>query len=169
MLLLMNSGHIVRCSLADWVIRSESNYCWRRRATPLYLSIYQKRLAPMRLRKARVIWKKSENVTSMMRCTRPSIHENCEAAYTGMWAETGLCYFLPSHETSHTEFMNRHLQQMKDFTLVAKTHIPNYPPVAPEMALTWPSSPLFDVGFHCCYHHRSGRNMSRIDFFVLNY
>ena len=73
MLLLMSSGHIVRCSLADWVIRSESNYCWRRRAIPLYLSIYQKRLAPTRLRKARVIWK-SENVGSMMRSLYEAQH-----------------------------------------------------------------------------------------------
>ena len=29
------------------------------------------------------------------------------------------------------------------------------------MALTWPSSPLFEAGSHCCNHHRSGRNTSR--------
>lgn len=81
-----------------------------------------------------------------------------------------LVFAIFFHPTKRlTEFMNRHSQQIKEFTFVAQTYIPNYPPVAPEMALTWPSSPLFDVGFHCCYHHRPGRNMSRIDFFVLNY
>jgi hypothetical protein len=78
--------------------------------------------------------------------------------------------FFAPHETSHTDFMNRRSQQMEDLLLVShRLSIPNHPPVTPEMALTWPSSPLFDVRFHCCNHHRSGRNMSRIDFFVLNY
>ena len=52
--------------IADCMLRSESNYCWRRRATRLCSSIYQKRRAPMRSRKAKVIWR-TENTWLLVR------------------------------------------------------------------------------------------------------
>jgi len=52
--------------LADRPVRSVSNYFWRRRAIRLCSSIYQKRQAPMRSRKARVIWR-TENTWLLVR------------------------------------------------------------------------------------------------------
>jgi hypothetical protein len=53
--LQLNYNYREDIGVANWAIRSESNYCWRSRATRLCSSIYQRRLAPMRLRKVKVV------------------------------------------------------------------------------------------------------------------
>lgn len=88
-----------------------------------------------------------------------------------MWAETAvsLLFSSTSRNISQISCADTYIKS-KTFTVLShRLTSPTILPVTPEMALTWPSPPLFHVAFHCCNHHRSGRNMSMIDFFVLNY
>jgi len=66
-------------------------------------------------------------------------------------------HYVTPFQSHFTRLHDSHSQCKED---IGRTDLHSRPR-APEMALTWPRSPLFKVDFHCCDHRRPGRNTSR--------